>query len=209
MTDHGRLFVVTGIQGAGKSTVGRALAEALPRAVFVDGDDVGKTVVSGRVGMTQPPTTQGIEQLLLRYAGALTLADVYRAAGFDAVVADNILGSYLEDFLDLADPEPVHLVVLHPSAEVVEQRDTDRGGHAYDHGFTVQGLWELLEHKTSRLGLWLDTSKDSPARTVTRILRGLDEALIVPEVQVPDFVDDEDVDMPAADAEPRDGDEDD
>lgn len=180
MDEQGRLFVITGIQAAGKSTVGRALAEALPKAVFIDGDVVGNTVVSGKELMSEPPTMAAIEQLLLRYSGALTLADVYRAAGFDAVVADNIFGRYLEDFLELADPEPVHLVVLHPSVDTVSAREGERSGRAYRDGITVEGLWALVEFDTPRLGLWIDNSSDTVGRTVTTILQHLDDALITP-----------------------------
>ena len=42
-----RLFLVTGIPAAGKSTVGHALARRFERGVCVDGDDIRKVVVSG------------------------------------------------------------------------------------------------------------------------------------------------------------------
>lgn len=176
----GRLFVVTGIRGSGTSSVGRALAEALPRAVFIDGQTVGETVVSGAEPMSDPPRMAAIEQLLLRYAGSLTLADVYRTGGFDAVIADSIVGRYLEDFLELADPDPVHLVVLHPTADAVIERDSQRRGSAYRSPHAVQQAWTGLEHDTERLGLWIDNSTHTPAKTVTQILRSLDAAFIEP-----------------------------
>lgn len=33
--------MISGAQAAGKSTIGRALADSLPRAVFIDGDAIG------------------------------------------------------------------------------------------------------------------------------------------------------------------------
>ena len=179
VSEQGRLFVITGIPGAGKTTVGRALAKALPKAVFVDGDLIGDTVVSGKEVISEPPSIEAIEQLLLRYAGALTLADVYRSAGFDAVIADDIIGDRLDDFLELAEPEPVHLVVLHPSADVVGERSPVRDQSIPDDGLTTLDHWNVLEHQTGRLGLWLDTSTMSNAMAVTTILRDLDQALIV------------------------------
>ncbi|TWP36540.1 AAA family ATPase [Leekyejoonella antrihumi] len=174
----GRLFVITGAQAAGKSTVGLALAEALSKAVFIDGDLIGNTVVSGKDLITEPATVGAIEQLFLRYAGALTLADVYRTAGFDAVVADNIFGDYLDDFLEIAAPEPVHLVVLHPSIDTIYDRDAQRRKNAYRDGITVEDLWHTVEEHTSRVGLWLDTTSMSVAQTITRVLRNLNEALV-------------------------------
>lgn len=170
----GRIFVVTGAPSSGKTATGRALAEALPKAVFVDGPTLEQFVVTGRAEMTEPPSVEQIEQVLLRYAAALTLADVYRAGGFDVVIADDLIDERLEDFLELADPEPIHLVVLHPSAEALAAR-----GDRLDPD-TATGLHNLLENHTARIGLWIDNSVTTVPMTVLTILRGLDDALIEP-----------------------------
>ncbi|NNG39345.1 AAA family ATPase [Flexivirga sp. ID2601S] len=174
----GRLFVITGAQAAGKSTVGQALAEGLRKAVFIDGDTIGGMVASGAAGMSQPPTVEAIEQLFLRYAGALTLADVYRAAGFDAVIADNIFGTFLDDFLSIAAPAEVHLVMLTPSVDAIYQREEGRRKNAYRDGFTVESLVDSVEHGTRRVGLWIDNTNLSVAQTITQILQRADEALV-------------------------------
>lgn len=170
----GRIFVVTGAPSSGKTSAGRALAEALPKAVFIDGPTLEQFVVTGQAQMEEPPSVEQIEQVLLRYAAALTLADVYRAGGFDVVIADDLIDERLEDFLELADPEPIHLVVLHPSAEALAER-----GDRLDIG-TATGLHNLIEHHTPRIGLWIDNSVTTVPMTVLTILRGLDEALIEP-----------------------------
>jgi len=170
--------VISGVQAAGKSTVGHALAEALPRAVFVDGDTIGNVVVSGGAAMTEPPRMEAIEQLFLRYAGALTVADVYRSAGFDAVIADNIFGTFLDDFLMIAAPEPIHFVMLTPTADAIRAREHGRGKDAYRDGFTIEGLVESVEHGSRRVGLWIDNTSLSVAQTVSQILAEADEALV-------------------------------
>lgn len=177
-TQPGRLFVISGAQAAGKSTVGAALADALPRSVFIDGDAIGNFVVSGKALMTEPPDVEAVEQLFLRYAGALTVADVYRAAGFDAVIADNIFGTFLDDYLMIAAPEPVHFVMLTPSADVIQAREAARGKNAYRDGFTVDGLVRSIEHETTRVGLWIDNTTLAPAQVVLQILRRTGEALV-------------------------------
>lgn len=176
----GRLFVVTGIQASGKSTVGLALAQTLSRAVFIDGDTVGDMVVSGAEPMTDPPSEGAVEQLFFRYAGSLVLADTYRAAGFDAVIADNIFGEFLTDYLHIAAPETVHLVMLHPAVEAVQQREDGRGKDAYGNGYSVQGLWDAVESATPRVGLWLDTSAMSVSEVVLEIIRRQHEAVVEP-----------------------------
>lgn len=187
MTTPGRLFVISGAQAAGKSTVGRALADRLARAVFIDGDAIGDFVVTDRSPMTDPPTVAAVEQLFLRYAGALTVADVYRSAGFDAVVADNIFGTFMDDFLVIAAPEPVHFVMLTPAADAIRAREYARGKNAYRDGFTVEGLVKSVEHGTRRVGLWIDNTDLTVAQTVSHILACAEDALVDTEdFDVPD-----------------------
>lgn len=110
-TEPGRLFVISSAEPA-RTTVGRALAETLTKAVFIDGEVVGDVVVSGRAEVGEEPSSEAVEQLLFRYAGGLVLADTYRAAGFDAVIAEEIPPLFFEDYLEIAAPETLHLVHL-------------------------------------------------------------------------------------------------
>ncbi|MBO1755917.1 hypothetical protein [Allobranchiibius sp. CTAmp26] len=178
--DAGRLFVITGAPACGKSTVGRALADALTKSIFVDGAVMADMVAAGRMPMTAEPTIGALEQLFTRYAGALTLADVYRANGFDTVVADDMVGDYLDDFLDLADTGPLHLIVLHPSVDALHERELARGTTAYGDGSAAENVWNEVEFNTKRVGLWIDNSTLTPTQVVVRILRNLDEATVNP-----------------------------
>ncbi len=170
--------MITGAQAAGKSTVGQALAEGLRKAVFIDGDTIGGMVASGKASMSESPTVEAVEQLFLRYAGALTVADVYRSAGFDAVIADNIFGTFLDDYLSIAAPAQLHLVMLTPSVDAIYQREEGRRKNAYRDGFTVESLVESVERGTRRVGLWIDNTNLSVAQTITQILQRVDEAVV-------------------------------
>ncbi|MGH3628677.1 MAG: hypothetical protein ACRDRL_14735 [Sciscionella sp.] len=114
-SDQGRLLVITGAQAAGKTTLGHRVAEMLPRAVHIDGDPVHRFVISGAVPLDLPPPPGAVEQLFLRYAGVLAVSRVYRRAGFDAIVTDNIFEYQLNEVLSLAfadeTTDRVHLVV--------------------------------------------------------------------------------------------------
>lgn len=174
----GRLIVVSGLAAAGKTTVGRALAESLPRAVHIDGQAVHAFMVTGAEPYAEPRTSEGLEQMLLRYSGALAVSEVYRLAGYDAVITDNILGTFLGDFIDLAGAGLVYLVMLDPDAETISTRDELRGGPRASDPVTVEALREMLQTQTRRVGLWLDTSAMTVDETVVEVLARLDEALV-------------------------------
>ncbi len=175
----GRVFVVAGARAAGKSSVARALADALVKSVCIDGSVLEGMVAAGKISLTAEPSVGALEQLFTRWAGALTLADVWCANGFDAVIADDIIGDYLEDFLDLADTGPVHLVMLHPSVDALYERQPVTDAFSPEYA-SVENLWNEVEFNTQRVGLWIDNSVMTPASVVVRVLRNLQEATVAP-----------------------------
>lgn len=177
----GRLFVITGITASGKTTVGHALAARLTRSVHIDGDWVQRFVVAGAVPMDLPPPTGALDQLRLRYAGALAAARVYRHAGFDAVVTDNIFEQELPGVLDLAfaddETADVFVIVLTPSVDEVRRRYQGRPGGGYTATVTVEGLAAAVQ-RTPHVGLWLDSSHQTPTETANAILDSLEAAIV-------------------------------
>jgi cytidylate kinase len=170
------VIVVTGIQGAGKSTVSQALAERLDGSVHLRGDLFRRMVVNGRVDMgPADPPQEAVRQLRLRYAIASTVADMYARAGFTVILQDIVLGHDLTDMVTAIESRPLHVVVLAPRADVVMERHDARrtrtGKVAYrpeDEG--VAELDAYLRTQTPRIGLWLDTSDQTVEQTVEHIL---------------------------------------
>jgi chloramphenicol 3-O-phosphotransferase len=173
------VIVVTGIQGAGKSTVAKALAERLTPSVHVPGDVFRRMVVRGRVDMgSADPPSEALRQLELRYELASLAADRYSSAGFQVVLQDVILGRYVTETVKRIRARPLYLVVLAPRVDVVEARDAARraarGKVAYKPG--DQGVAELdrvLRRETPPAGLWLDSSNQTVDETVEEILARL------------------------------------
>jgi chloramphenicol 3-O-phosphotransferase len=178
--DGPRLVLVTGIMAAGKSSVAQRLAEALPRCVHLPGDVFRRMIVSGREEMGPEPSAAALAQLRLRYRLAVTAALGYRAAGFSVIHQDTIVGPMLREVVALYAANPLHVVVLCPSADVVAAREAGRDKRGYTR-FAVEQLDAVLRDGTPRLGLWLDTSTMSLEETVDRVLANLDAALISAE----------------------------
>ncbi|WP_328402022.1 AAA family ATPase [Nocardia sp. NBC_00403] len=163
------VYLITGIQAAGKSTIAQALAERFPLSAHVRGDTFRRFVVGGRAEMSPQPSQDALAQLRLRYGLAADTADAYAAAGFTAIVQDVVLGGELPWFVDQIRTRPLYVVVLAPRPDIVAVREAGRDKVAYG-AFTVEDLDTGLRATTPRIGLWLDTSDLTIEQSVDQIL---------------------------------------
>lgn len=173
----GSVILVTGIMGAGKSTVAQLLAERLPKAAHVRGDAFRRMIVNGRVDMVPSAETEAISQLQLRYELAATVADGYARAGFTAVYQDIVLGEDLARAADWIRTRPLFVVVLAPRPEVVLRRAETRSKVSGYGAWTVDALDEMLR-RSPPIGLWLDTSDQTGIETVEEIGRRAEDARV-------------------------------
>ncbi|MET7966161.1 AAA family ATPase [Micromonospora sp. NPDC005305] len=163
------VVLISGIMAAGKSTVAELLARRLPRAVHLRGDVFRRMIVSGRAELTADLTDEAWRQLRLRYDLAASAADRYAAAGFTVVLQDVVLGAELPALVERIRHRPLAVVVLAPRADVVAARERDRPKQGYG-GWPVADLDADFRATTPRVGLWLDTSAQTPEETVDEIL---------------------------------------
>jgi chloramphenicol 3-O-phosphotransferase len=165
------VYLITGPMAAGKTTVARLLAAHFERGVHLEGDVFRRFVVSGRVEMTPDPTPEALEQLRLRYRLAATTADEYFGAGFSVALDDVVGGSLLDEYHAMISSRPRHVVVLLPSIEAIATREAGRADKGYVGGWTIQKHRDEFVATTPHLGLWLDTTDQTPEETVAEILR--------------------------------------
>jgi hypothetical protein len=176
------VWLVTGVQASGKSTVADLLARHFDQAVHVRGGQFYRWAVRGWVQPGDARAGEARRLLDLRYRLSALVAGEYCAAGFCAVVQDNIYGPDVISWLRSVSARPRHLVVLRPSVAVVWERERQRhqatGKTAYRPGeFSVEQLDGFLA-QTPRIGLWLDTTDLTAEETVAEILGRGAEAVV-------------------------------
>ena len=177
------VWLITGAQASGKSTVAQLLAEQFRKSVHIRGGQFYRWAVRGWVHFDDPQRADEASRLLeLRYRLSASVAAQYAAAGFEVFVQDNIYGKDVEVWLDSVVMRPRHLVVLRPSVSVVATRDAERqrttGKTAYHGEFTPAVNDADLASTSRSLGLWIDTSVQTPEETVQEILARSAEARI-------------------------------
>lgn len=172
-----RVFLLTGVMAAGKSTVAEALAGRFARSAHVRGDAFRTAIVSGRAPILPSLSPEAQAQLALRRRLGADAARAYHEAGFTTVLQDIYLGEHLIEVAERLAATPLHVVVLCPSARVFAERERARAKTGYG-DWGVEALWAQFMDTTPRLGLWLDTSALDVDETVEAILEDLESSRV-------------------------------
>jgi predicted kinase len=163
--------IVTGMPGAGKTTVTSLVAQLMPRAAQVGGDAVNVMVRSGYVWFMGQPTEEALRQDELCNRNMCSLANNFIDFGFtvlmDTVLADR---SELDFFIALMSPRPVRLVVLDPGIDVCKDRNAGRDREDRFEFEGYEGLAADMKREFGDMGWWLDTSAMTADRTAERLV---------------------------------------
>src|SRR4051794_6960023 len=168
--------IVSGMPGAGKTTISNLIARRVPRGAHVGGDAVNAMIRSGSVSFLGTPVDEALRQDELCNRNVCSLANNFIAFGFtvlmDTVIADR---AELDFFVALLSPRPVRLLVLAPSIEVCKYRNANR---APEEQFDFDGYEQLeadMVREYSDVGWWLDTAQLSADETADLIAAELAE----------------------------------
>jgi len=172
-------LVISGVPGAGKTTVAGLVAHSLPRSAVPDADALARMVRSGWVGPIGEPAEEARAQLMLRTRNACLLAGSFAEAGFfpviDHVVADQEM---LEAMISWLQPRPVWFVTLAPDLSTARARNTTRP-ELERIDYDISGLHAEIQSELSARGWYFDTSTISPGDTAQRIIAEAGERAVV------------------------------
>lgn len=169
-----KIIFITGMAGAGKSTVGRLVAKHFPKSLFIQVDEIREKMVSG---YARPEDGVFTEEVMMQFqmarSTAIYMAQLYANQGVDVVIDDVCVPSnFVEQYAELFEIPEVQRVLLYPKADSLIERIKQRGG-PMEHIQYVPMIYNFLESMPKDGWIVLDSSDWTVEQTVKEVLRNI------------------------------------
>ena len=165
------IIFITGMAGAGKSTVGRLVARHFPKSIFIQVDELREKMVKGYARPEAGVFTEEVmQQFQMARSTATYMARLYASQGVDVVIDDVCVPSnFVEQYAALFEISEVKRVLLYPKAEIVIERIKQRGG-PLEHIPYVPVIYTFLDSMPKKGWIVLDSSEWTIEQTVNQVL---------------------------------------
>jgi len=172
----GRLVIVSGPPGAGKSTVARRLSQRTkaPLAMHMHTDDMYAYVKKGFVPPWMPESREQNVTLMNAMAAS---AGICAKGGYDVFI-DGIVGPwFFEPWIAAARSHELelHFVMLMPDEVTTVSRAIARGAGAMTDPGVTEHMWRQFQSHGVEARHRVDSSAHTPDETVKAVLDGLGE----------------------------------
>jgi carbohydrate kinase (thermoresistant glucokinase family) len=159
------VFVLMGVAGAGKSTVGRRVSDGLA-LTFIEGDDFHPQSNVQKMAAGTPLTDEDREPWIEALAKGINARRPKR----DAVVACSALRRFVRDLLRERVAEPTHFILLHADTSILHQRLAERPQHFMKPGMLRSQL-EALEWPSNAMVIDAASSFDTVCGEVVEYIQ--------------------------------------
>jgi gluconokinase len=163
---HTGLYVIMGVAGSGKSTIGPELARAL-HVDFVEGDDLHPPDNVQRMAAGIPLTDDNRRGWLIRIADRLRDA---KRTGVGLVVSCSALKRIYRDLLRSVGAADIRFVYLAGSRELLAERMAIRRGHFMPPSLLESQL-AILEEPSPDERAWVYDIRETPDVIVADLVR--------------------------------------
>lgn len=168
------IIFITGMAGAGKSTVGRIIARHFQKSLFIQVDELREKMLKGYARPEDGVFTEEvIQQFQMARSTATYMARLYAEQGVDVVIDDICVPSiFVEQYAALFEMPEVHRVLLYPKASAVIERIKQRGG-PLEHIQYVPVIYDFLDDMPKAGWIVLDSSEWTIEQTVNAVLSNI------------------------------------